>query len=344
VVIDNHSLYGEYGYMAKLNSDGECQWLKNIGEAARCITTDNEGNINVSGELSSYRTFTIGQGPNSVVFDSINGWFLAQFDSMGNIKWAREGYGLITDSLKNIYGIGGSGIEKYDEEGNLLWTRKITGVGLTKFTFALDRNQNLYVAGTIRANATFDHIAITNLHGTNNMFVAKYNPEGVVQWVTNAEALEGDGYYSFSFGNSITADDKGNIWVTGSFSGNVKFGNTILSCPGGGYEDVFVVKIKDNDYVEPMSLEDVKKAVNFLNIYPNPAKGHFNIQYTSEIPGSITYRIRAITGSVVYESVEQTSPGISLKQVDISKNAPGMYFIEIINGEDRQVRKISFVR
>jgi hypothetical protein len=350
VTIDNQSIYGFGAYIGKINKDGICEWLKNSGDgggAAYNITTNLNKNIIISGELSNFRTIRIGTGPNSVVFDSIQGWFLAQFDSLGNIKWARKGYGIITDSLNNIYGLGGGGIEKYDNEGNLLWTRKITGGGPKEF--AIGPDQNIYIAGTIYENAKFDHITIEHSPGTTNMFAAKYNSDGKVQWVIHPELMPYDSWNSFSYGSSICADYKGNIWVTGNFSGNVKFGNTVLSCEGGGYEDVFVVKIFDDGTVVPdtttgTAVWSTVKASSSLLVYPNPAKNNINILLHSETSESLNVLIRNLTGAVIYQCIEQSTSGTFQKEINLQNHSPGIYFVELQTGQERIVRKIVLSR
>jgi len=69
----------------------------------------------------------------------------------------------------------------------------------------------------------------TNSGGTD-MFLVKYNSTGTKQWTKQL------GTSSLDYGNGITSDSSGNIYVTGITSGGLD-GNTIY-----GKNDIFLVK------------------------------------------------------------------------------------------------------
>jgi hypothetical protein len=330
----------------KYGTNGSFLWSRSTGDrGGGNIVIDKAGNINITGELGNGE-ITIGTGPNSVIFNSVPLHFIAQFDSLGNIKWAQQVpvggvKGIDTDSDNNIYVIasGQTGISlyKYNINGDTIWYKNAKGGRVNDI--AIDIKNNIFITGTISSNATFDDIIVTNLSYTNNMFVAKYNTEGEVQWVANAEALEVTAGRSHSFGNSICADDNGNVWVTGSIDGNVKFGDTVLSSNSLADEVlVFVAKIKDNQIITGLTRSE--NLQHSLIVYPNPASDQLFITLSSKNTESVSVKLINLTGSVVYQFSQKNSTDFFQKQIDISKLVPGVYFIELQTEKERLVKKV----
>ena len=70
-----------------------------------------------------------------------------------------------------------------------------------------------------------------------------------------------------------------------------------------------------------------------LAIYPNPSKDIFNITFTSEDVQDLRVRILNVIGEeLVSDNLEQFI-GEYTKQIDLSSNAKGIYFLEIITNE-----------
>jgi hypothetical protein len=98
---------------------------------------------------------------------------------------------------------------------------------------ATDASGNVYVTGRFSG--------ITNFGGTSltpsgvDIFVAKYNGTGVLQWVRQA-----GGAGAFNYGYGIAVDGSGNVYVTGYIAAATDFGGTILTPVGNN--DVFVAK------------------------------------------------------------------------------------------------------
>ena len=62
---------------------------------------------------------------------------------------------------------------------------------------------------------------------------------------------------------------------------------------------------------------------NKISIYPNPTKGLFNIEIKGAINKEIKVIVRDVTGTKITETRSKT--------IDLSKNASGMYFIQVIS-------------
>ena len=111
-------------------------------------------------------------------------------------------------------------------------------VGLT-----LDTNANCYVTGWFDGTNNFGGTTLTNQSaGGSDIFVAKYNSAGALQWAQRA------GGTKVNYGRAVGADTNGNIYVTGGYQGPATFGNTNLSATSG--EQFFIAKYTNSGAVK----------------------------------------------------------------------------------------------
>jgi hypothetical protein len=187
--------------------------------------------------------------------------FVCKNSSAQSFQWAQKagwyafdlGYGIGTDYAGNVYiagkyemtaSFGGTKvtcagnhdiyIAKYNPAGVFQWVRTAGGTGGDYArAIAVDSAGNSYVTGEIESTAKFGSVSLTS-HGSNDVFVVKYNTNGDLQWAKNL----GGGIAS-DRGLGIS-ESKGNIFVTGTFQGKAYFpGSTFLS--SGGI-DIFIAK------------------------------------------------------------------------------------------------------
>ena len=71
------------------------------------------------------------------------------------------------------------------------------------------------------------------------------------------------------------------------------------------------------------------KAINYLEIYPNPSRDIFNVSFTSEIKQDLEVRVINVVGEVVYTENLEQFVGEYAKQVDLATYTKGIYFLEI---------------
>ena len=70
-------------------------------------------------------------------------------------------------------------------------------------------------------------------------------------------------------------------------------------------------------------------AINNLDIYPNPSRDIFNVSFTSETIQDLRVRIMNVIGEeLINENLEQFI-GEYTKQINLTDNAKGIYFLEI---------------
>ncbi len=192
---------------------GTCFWNKTIGgisyDYGRGITTDSSGNVYVTGYTKSF-----GEGRNDI-------WTI-KYDSNGNQLWNKTlggelddyGYGITTDSSGNIYVVGytysfqifASDIWtiKYDSNGNKIWDRTIGGSNLDAgYGITTDSSGNIYVTGFTYIEAGAQ---------ARNVWTIKYDSDGNKIW---DKIIGSVGGWTIDFGQGITTDSSGNIYVTG---------------------------------------------------------------------------------------------------------------------------------
>ena len=220
-------------------------WTKQLGtntnDYAYGIATDSSDNVYVTG------TTWGGLDGNS----NTGRWdlFVVKYNSSGTKQWTKQlgttsdetAYGIATDSSGNVYvtgytagGLDGNTSEgdwdlffiKYNSSGAKQWSRQL---GTSQSDIArgvtTDLSGNIYVTGD-----TSDELDGNNKVGGKDLFVVKYNSEGIKQWTKQL----GTNAYDEAYG--IATDSSGNVYVTGYTAGGLD-GNSSY-----GSKDLFVVK------------------------------------------------------------------------------------------------------
>lgn len=258
-------------FVVKYNSVGNVIWAKNAGgnanDFAHNITTDNNGNVFVTGDFQSL-SFIFGLDTLSI--PSGRQAFILKYDSLGTQKWAKQsvgasesyGYGICTDKDDNVYFTGSFGtpqvtfgsvtlnnvsgigyydvfIVKYDSGGNVPWAKSAGGMTHdVGYSIASDVNNNIYVTGYFNGpTIIFGNDTLTNVTTNNDadIFIAKYDSSGNAIWGKSA------GGNSTDASASISKVLNGSFYLTGFFvSPTISFGSNVLTNSGGN--DLFVVK------------------------------------------------------------------------------------------------------
>ena len=210
-------------FIAKYTPAGDTAWTRLIeGGVGLAIAADAAGNSYVTGAFDVDAIFGRGE-VNETTLTSAFGYedvFVAKYDRNGSLAWAKQaldpydldhsydfGYGIDVDSAGNVYVVGSF-------EG-----ASVFGPG--------EANETLLLSGY---GAQF---------GTDkNIFLAKYNSAGALQWARSAGGLgDEEGY-------DVAVEPAGASYVTGTFDvatfGAGEPSETNLNAVGEG--DVFVAK------------------------------------------------------------------------------------------------------
>ncbi|MHC1706899.1 MAG: FISUMP domain-containing protein [Bacteroidales bacterium] len=176
-------------FIVRFNSLGLLEKAYNGGGAGNqtgySITGDISGNLYVAGRMQGESTFgdTTLISSNAVLTGGYD-IFLVKFNPDLNPVWARRIGGMHPDSSAYYY----------DE------IRDIT----------IDSLGNILLCGTFYGNSWFGNVNISPA-GTSDGFLAKYNPDGELLWVTNTGGPADDA------GRAVSSDNNNNVYLLTGF-------------------------------------------------------------------------------------------------------------------------------
>lgn len=198
-------------FMVKYDADGNLAWAKSAWtdmtmiDGANSVTTDAAGNFYMTGFFAS-DTIIFGSIPVKNKFYTKDDVFIVKFNSSGNAVWAKGAGG-------NMYDYGRS--------------------------IAVDGSGNVYVTGAFQWSMTIGGITLESddhSNGSHNdIFLAKYGPDGNFLWAVNAEGSVAD------MPESVTTDAQGNVYITGYFnSRTLTFGTHVITNTNAGSASEFI--------------------------------------------------------------------------------------------------------
>jgi hypothetical protein len=112
-----------------------------------------------------------------------------------------------------------------------------------------------------------------------------------------------------------------------------------------------IIMIKRVQIIEPTAddtkmlskgtgISDGKLSLDKMNFYPNPNTGKFNLSFTLPEKKEVEINILNMEGKNVYSEKLGNFSGNYDKEIDISKNPKGVYFVKIQQGDHSNVKKI----
>ena len=338
----------------KSDSSGNVIWAKSFGgssvDEGFGITANTRGDIFVTGNFQSP---SIILGVDTLTNTGSYNVFVVKFNSLGNIVWAKSAQGsggdhgnsAASDKNCNVFVTGTFGsssikfgnitlinsgsvdvfIVKYDSIGVVIWAKSQGGVNWEWANHVTtDINGNAYISGWFSSPILdFGNNSLIN-NGSDDIFIAKYNPSGDVIWARSAGGSGSDE------GRSVAIDFAGNIYVTGYFGDStINFGNLTLtnSYPYGTVSDFFIAKLALYVGIN----EFVNNDASFI-VYPNPTHGSFSLK----VP-STTKQVQ------IFNSLGQNIQIMNIdydKNLKFSLNESGIYFVQIMTGKQTITKKL----
>jgi hypothetical protein len=275
-----NSLSSSYNmFLVKYGPGGNLLWVTKAGgsggnDEPHGLVTDNNGNVYLTGG---------GNDPNITFFSANSGTtitlnnaspYLVKYDQDGNVAWAesvtgrpdwqgiafageylyRTGSfsGTVKIGTTTLTSVGGSDVftAEYDLNGNVIWATSAGGSGTEMgIGIAPDGSGNVYITGIFFSpSMKFGTYTLTNRgsSSTADIYFAKYNAYGNLQWATSAGGGGTDNSWS------IASDAGGNSYVTGSStSPSITFYSATPTGPkitlsNSGGENYFSVKYDPN--------------------------------------------------------------------------------------------------
>ena len=254
---------GKDAFVVKLDRNGTLQWSTFLGgignDIGRGVAVDSNGNAYVTG-ISTWDW-----GSPIRPFTTYENAFVAKLDANGALVWntflggpgsaIHDGYAITLDSNGDIWVTGassvtwgspvrpfsGSGsndafVAQLDTDGALQRNTFLGSSGDDQaFGITADGNGNVYVTG--QSWGTWGSPILPYL-GWWDVFVAKLNGSGALQWNTFLGTSDGD------WGSGIDADASGNTYVSGS--SRATWGTPVRPFGGGPTNDAFAAKLDVN--------------------------------------------------------------------------------------------------
>ncbi len=105
-----------------------------------------------------------------------------------------------------------------------------------------------------------------------------------------------------------------------------------------------IILIKENAADIPQTDIDIKNTLNLddIDLFPNPNNGTFTVRFTTESKVPTTISVIDVNGKEAYREVIQNFNGRYDNRIDISNQAKGTYFLNIIQGDTVYTEQLIF--
>ncbi|MCX6645352.1 MAG: hypothetical protein NTY09_03190, partial [bacterium] len=212
-------------FIARYDQSGTLVWATSARgisyDYGSAITALSDDSVVVAGQFFESATFGAGE-PNETVLNSTFSYFWNSY-------------------YNNIF------IARYNPDGTLAWAKSIEGgpeyYGDQGFGISTLSDNSFVLTGYFYGSAKFGpgepNETVLFPAGVEDIFIARYNPDGTLSWVKQA----GGDYYNGSAGITTLSDDS--TVVTGQFWESATFGagepnETVLN--SAGYGDIFIAR------------------------------------------------------------------------------------------------------
>jgi hypothetical protein len=280
-------------------------------------TTKNRDRLslfNKSGQLNFKRETP--HKPSQIICDKDNNVLIAGWHDIFPIQ------------IKGIeYKTPGNFIVKYSPQGQLLWYKIIEGsLGASRMT--CDKEGNLYYVVDFSTHIKIGEFELN--HATGGLLVIKYDADGNEVWHQFTSSYN-TGPFGYLQPESVYAGEDGDIYLSGRISGQLLFGNSLLTTSSDMYTELFVGKISQKNVV---GVTEPESFASLWQVFPNPSGDIFTI--SGEEEKEVQFIITDVRGQLIkteFSAESRTS-------IDLSPYAKGVYFVQIRSGGKTETKKL----
>lgn len=299
------------GFIVKLNSNGKTQWSVYMSTvaSAQSLTTDKNSNLYCAIDYGFAFTLVDASG-----FQQVNNAY----------------------TLPILSGQIAGGLIKYNTNGIVQWCTCILSAqsGVTPKSVKVDSQNNVYVCGTYKQPVTFRDASGTGqvnsliqisltANAMTGAFLAKYNSNGVTQWVTKIDSSSA----SFGYINTakITVDTLDNVYIVGTVEGPALSGQVepIMFNASGNtqiYSGISISSIKavtTGGYVAKYTSSGICLWATYLD---NPSQGELFNAVASDRSNSLYIGGECVTSNTLMDACgnTQTASAVKISSVGLS--------------------------
>ncbi len=250
-------LLDQGGYLAKYSPDGDLIWMRHLETNAlfglSAVETDNLGNIYMVVSFSDSLYIA------EQLYTAMGGYDIAVFkiDPDGEFMWIKFLAGYQNDVARdittdgwNLFITGGfegtptygketltswggydAFLAKMDPDGKIIWVKSGGGMAYDRaHAVTADENGYSYISGmSYGSSISFDHLSLDQRDDRYYHFLARYKPDGTVDWITHLESNDGWPAYQ------MDVDPYGNVYTAGTYNDYLRLPSGLeFASPGAG--------------------------------------------------------------------------------------------------------------
>ncbi len=345
------------------------------GQSITCVMTSNLSGVTSSPATSSAIVTTVNATPSTPSITQ-SGALLTSSSSTGN-QWYLNGTA-ISSSTSSTYTASQSGSYTVVVTANGCSSTASSPLALTVATVSIVSNDanNTICAGTsvtftatagsggsspvyqwkvngsnVGTNSsTYTTTSLTN--GQSVTCVMTSNQSGVISSpatsnaiVTTVNAIPSTPTITQAGSQLTSSSSTGNQWY---LNGNIISGATSQTyhvLQTGNYT-VVVTSNGCNSSASAISnvdvtgINEVNVESSIVSIYPNPNNGQFTLTFTTVELMNYNIQLHDANGKLVFENELKNFTGSYSKEVDVTKNGKGEYFLSITNSKNQKIEKV----
>jgi hypothetical protein len=349
-------------YLTKFDTNGNFQWLNNIGS----VVTDNRPTL-IGGLTNDVYLASDSRCNSCSVSTGSDGYYLRKFNNAGLQQWSKRvsrrlifdaAISLSRDANENIYICGpqdstlvfnshtlnytptvdNTFLAKINSSGNWVWAKHLQAGMYQEYlvSMANEKKNELNIITT----------GINYSTGINNFYVLKTDTAGNIinttNFITNCPPTIA--HLDFFNITNIATDNSGNAYISGGVAGNNTLGQINLTAapavlgPGLARPSTsYISKV----YNIPLAIEieDLTSELQTFELYPNPAKNYVIVATELKKQAPATVILKNLLGQTLSKVTLPANNQIHY-QMPLKDLAKGIYIVQLETEAGRQNHRL----